>query len=142
MFKSIFNPFLSSIFATFLQNLHLNRKKTCFSHVSYWINVPELFAIASVPRGFSLWTVLRIFIVSTTNGDCHLEYQMVVDHFKWYLIYTLYIIHAWILSLIHQKIGLLIKFWLIYGVFWAYQHLFRLYFVTLPSNNRNLSWQS
>ena len=42
------------------------------------------------------------------------------------------------MSLIRQKIGLLIKFWLVYGVFWAYQHLSRLFFVTLPSNNSNL----
>ena len=38
---------------------------------------------------------------------------------------------AWILSCTRQKIGLLIKFGLIYGVFWVYQHSSRLCFVTL-----------
>ena len=42
------------------------------------------------------------------------------------------------MSCIHQKIGLLIKIWLVSGVFCAYQHLSRLFFVTLPSNNSNL----
>ena len=60
---------------------------------------------------------LRTIIASIYECDFREENHMVVDHFKRYFKYTLYILHALILSLTHQKIGLLIKFWLIYGVF-------------------------
>ena len=150
MFKSIFNPFLSAIFVVISQILNLNRKNCMFfacsllngcSRTSFRTQTVFSPNFSPNPDGFLSEPFSELSCFHYEWG-LQLWNQIVIFHFKRYFRYTLYTIYAWFLSCIRQKIGLLIKLWLNYRVFWTYQHLSRLFFVTLPSNNRNLSWQS
>ena len=128
-----------------------NQKKTQKKSQTWWF---LLIRIAFFKFAYLIY-VFRRFSIMWMFSNLYSELSLlsswmgiVTKNIKWKSFIsndtsdTHYIIYAWITSLIRQKIGLLIKFWLVYWVFWAYQHLSRLFFVTLPSNNSNLSWQS